>query len=66
MSVSRQEEIIAVLWLIAALTALGHGFTFFGWLCACKAASDTAISIYCAIKEIRAEKNAAIDRGNNV
>lgn len=58
MSESKQEEIIAALWLIAGLTALGHGFIFFGWLCIVKAAFDTVFSICYGVKEVFAEKDA--------
>ena len=51
MSISRQEEIISVLWIIAAILAFGHGFTVWGWVFAIKAAIDTACTIYCIVLE---------------
>lgn len=51
MSISRQEEIIAVLWVIAALIAIGSGHTIFGWVFSIKAISDILCAIYFAIKE---------------
>lgn len=61
MSVSRQEEIIAALWAVCALLAFGSGFTVWGWIFAVKAATDTACSINCGIREILKERiNAAV------
>ena len=51
MSISRQEEIIAALWAIAAILALGFDFTAWGWLFAGKSAGDIAISIFYAVTE---------------
>jgi len=52
MDVSRQEEIIATLWIIAAVNAFGNGFTEWGFAFAIKGALDTAMSLYFAVKEI--------------
>lgn len=51
MSISKQEEIISVLWAIAALTAFGFGYEIWGWIFAVKAASDAAWAIYSGIDE---------------
>lgn len=51
MSISRQEEIIAALWAIAALIAFGSGFATWGWVFAIKAALDTVASIVIGTKE---------------
>ena len=59
MSISRQEEVIAVLWVIAALLAFGHGFSVWGWIFAVKAASDTACSIHFGIREALIERKKA-------
>ena len=55
MTISRQEEIIAVLWAIAALLAFGFEFAVFGWVFACKAALDTLCALWFSVKEIKAE-----------
>ena len=51
MDISRQEEIIATLWIIAALIAFGNGFEKWGWVFAIKGGLDTATAIWFAIKE---------------
>lgn len=56
MSESKVEEIIAVLWLIAALLAFNGGYEVFGWALLAKAISDTICSLYCAYKEAIAER----------
>lgn len=48
---SRSEEMIAVLWIIAAILSFGFGFNVWGYLFAIKGLCDTVISIYFAIKE---------------
>lgn len=58
MSDSRKEEIIAALWLIAALLAFGNGYTVLGWMLTVKSVLDTATSIYFAATEILAERRA--------
>lgn len=52
MSVSRQEEVIAVLWVIAALLAFIGEYTVWGWIFALKAGADTVCAIYYGIKEV--------------
>ena len=56
MSRSVQEEILAVLYLIAALLAFQFGPTWLGWVCAIKAGLCFAYAISFAAKEVRAEK----------
>ncbi len=56
MKVSRQEEIIAVLWIIAAIMAFGNGYTSWGWVFAVKAALDVACTITFAFKEALIER----------
>lgn len=56
MLISRQEEIIAVLWIIATLLAFSNSYTAWGWVFAIKATCDTACAIHCAVKEAHAEK----------
>ena len=55
-SASNREEIIGVLWLIAALTAWnGEHNTIAFWL-AFKSGLDQLSSIYCAVRDRRASK----------
>jgi hypothetical protein len=62
-SISRQEEIIACLWIIAAVIAFGHGFTVWGWIFAVKGVSDTLCAIGFSVKEIIEErKRSSPDR----
>jgi hypothetical protein len=58
MSISRQEEIISVLWVIAALLAFADGHTAWGGVFAIKAATDMACTIYYSIREWIDEKRA--------
>ena len=51
MDISRQEETIATLWIIAAVIAFGNGFEGWGWAFAIKGGLDTATAIWYAIKE---------------
>lgn len=61
MSESKQEEIIGVLWLIAAVTAFGNGYTYWAWVFAVKAAFDIACSIVRAIQAVlERQKNAKV------
>jgi len=55
MSISRQEEIIATLWIIAAVLAFGFSFTTWGWIFAAKGVFDTAVAVKHSISEIREE-----------
>ena len=56
MDTSRQEEIIATLWIIAALIAFGNGYTGWGWVFAIKGGGDTLYAIYFGIRESIIEK----------
>lgn len=51
MSISRQEELLAVLWAIAAILCFGFNFTTYGWAFAAKSVFDTGCSILYVIKE---------------
>jgi hypothetical protein len=53
---SMVEEVIAVLWAMAAILCFGFDFNIAGWGFAIKAAFDTAISIRAAFVEIVREK----------
>ena len=56
MSISRQEEIISMLWIIAALIAFVNGYTWWGWIFAIKGGTDTLCAIHFGIKESLIEK----------
>jgi hypothetical protein len=56
MTISRQEEIIATLWIIASVIAFGHGFKVWGWIFAIKGGTDTLCSIYFGIQEVIIKK----------
>ncbi len=56
MSRSIQEEILSVLWIIAALLAFNGGHDGWGWGFAFKGALDTLTAIKFAIREVRAER----------
>jgi hypothetical protein len=55
MSVSRQEEIIAALWVICSLLAFLNGFVVAGWLFGAKGGIDLICSIYHGVRENVAE-----------
>jgi hypothetical protein len=52
MRLSRQEEIISALYLIAALLAFNGGHIVCGWILAAKAALNCVISIRFAYYEV--------------
>lgn len=56
MSISRQEEIIALLWMICAILAFGFNFNAWGWIFAIKSTLDHFCIIYFAIREIKIER----------
>ncbi|MCJ7600240.1 MAG: hypothetical protein MUO63_01915 [Desulfobulbaceae bacterium] len=58
MSRSIQEEIIAVLWIIAALLAFQNGHNIWGWIFTIKGALDTCSSTCFAIMEVIDKKRA--------
>lgn len=62
MDISRQEEIIATLWIIAALIAFGNGFETWGIVFAIKGGLDTATAILFAFNEIITEIKAKAQR----
>ena len=51
MSISRQEEIVSILWIIAALIAFSSGYTTWGWIFAIKGGIDTLCAVYFGIME---------------
>ena len=55
MSISRQEEVIAILWAIASLLAFIAGQGVWGYIFATKAAMDMVCAIYHGIKEVTVE-----------
>lgn len=50
---SLSEEIISVLWIIAAILSFGFHFDAMGWICSIKAAVDTLCALWCAFREAR-------------
>lgn len=59
MNISRQEEIISVLWLIAALLAFNGGYNVLGWLLAVKAGLDCVTSIFFAVRELASKRESS-------
>ena len=53
MSLSRQEEIIAALWIICAVLAFGFKFTTFGWIFFIKGLTDLVGALWFGIDESR-------------
>lgn len=58
MSISRQEEIIGTLWIIAAVLAFGFDYPSWGWIFAAKGASDTVAAFFAAFRGHRHEKGS--------
>jgi hypothetical protein len=56
MNRSVQEEILAALYLIAALLAFQFGPSWLGWVCAIKAGFDTICALFFAYIEAHAFK----------
>ncbi len=55
-SVSRAEEVISGIWLIAGVVAMGIGYETLGKVLLVKAAIDFISSIWISVKEIRKVK----------
>lgn len=55
-SVSKTEEVLAALYLIAGLLAWIAGIHWFAWFLFAKAALDTIAAITCSIVEIQSEE----------
>jgi hypothetical protein len=55
-SVSRAEEVISGIWLIAGVVAMGIGYETLGKVLLVKAAIDFISSIWFSVKEIRKVK----------
>ena len=53
LSVSRCEEIISALWLIAGLLAWGNDIRWLAWCLFVKAATDTVCSIWSAVRVVQ-------------
>ncbi len=49
MSVSKEEEMIGTLWIVAAVLAFGFGYYWWGWAFSLKGGTDQVISIFCAL-----------------
>lgn len=56
MSDTIQEEILGVLYLIAALLAFGMGYNVIGWLVSIMALISFIGAMYHAVKEIKENK----------
>jgi hypothetical protein len=52
------EEIIGVLWLIAALLAFGQSYVFWGYVFSVKAAMDMMCTIIFAVRHLKEKENA--------
>lgn len=59
MSISRQEEIISALWLMAALLAKLIGWDTFSIVLLVKSGTDTLCAVFYALKEILNDKGAS-------
>lgn len=57
MSISRQEEIISTLWIIAAVLAFSAGYTLWGWAFAIKAFLDFLCALAYGYKEAVSRKD---------
>ena len=57
MSISKEEEIIATLWIIAALIAFGNGYNGWGWVFTIKGGLDLVYSIFYGMKEVTRKRN---------
>lgn len=55
---SYNEEIIAALWIIAAILSFAHGHPVWGWIFGIKAATDAAASILVAARELAKPKDS--------
>lgn len=48
---SLSEEVISVLWIIAAILSFGFNFDTMGWVCTIKALMDTLTALWFALRE---------------
>ena len=48
---SMSEEVISVLWIIAAILSFGFHFDMMGWACTIKALIDTLAALWFAFRE---------------
>lgn len=48
---SMVEEVIACLWIIAAILCFGFDFLAMGWACTIKALFDTCLSLFFGFRE---------------
>ena len=53
MTLTRQEEIIACLWIIAAMMAFRNDFTIWGWVFVIKGCLDLVCSVWRGLRERR-------------
>jgi hypothetical protein len=54
MTKSRQEEALAILWLIASIMAFSNNYTLVGWLTGIQAVIGCIGSLWYGIKEAKA------------
>ena len=57
MNISRQEEIISALWIIAAILCFNGGHPVFGWGLLVKGILDSACAVVFALIEIKRLKD---------
>lgn len=48
---SLSEEVLSVLWIIAAILSFGFHFDTMGWVCTVKALMDTLTALWFALRE---------------
>ena len=58
---STVEEVIAALWMIAAIISFGFSFDAMGWFCSIKAASDMGEAIWFGWREAIADKRSNVE-----
>ena len=58
MSIGIQEEIIAGIWALCAVSAFGFGYDTWGWAFGVKASLDTIFAVYMSWKDVM-ERRAA-------
>lgn len=57
---SMSEEVIAVLWIIAAILSFGFHFDTMGWVFTIKALIGTLIALLFAVREARNDKRSNV------
>lgn len=57
---SLSEEVISVLWIIAAILSFGFHFDTMGWACTIKALMDTLTALWFALREAIDDKRSNV------